>query len=158
MKNTNTQVREVIALLSIVAGVGWIAAHYGVLPDRIPIHFGLLGRPDGWAPKDAIWLMPVMSVFMYVVLSVGQLYPKDPNVPWKITEQNRQKTREMARGLIGNLKAFILWAFAYIQFVQVQVALNQVDGLGVWFAPVFIGGVFGFIIDFFVRGRKACVC
>lgn len=40
------------------------------LPERVPIHFGASGAPDGWAAKSvgSVFLIPVMALLMALVL------------------------------------------------------------------------------------------
>lgn len=34
------------------------------LPDIIPVHFGILGTPDGWDYKMGILLFPILQFFL----------------------------------------------------------------------------------------------
>lgn len=36
------------------------------LPDIIPVHFGILGTPDGWDYKMGILLFPILQFFPFV--------------------------------------------------------------------------------------------
>ncbi len=59
---------KVVSVLASVAGLGvsWVAAPS--LPDRMPIHWGPEGMPDGFAPKAVgLLLMPLLSL----ALSLG---------------------------------------------------------------------------------------
>lgn len=42
---------EVIAAAGILWGCWIIVQYWDALPQRIPIHFGLSGRPDAWGDK-----------------------------------------------------------------------------------------------------------
>lgn len=154
MHSTGNRTRELLSIAALIIGPAWIALHWSALPSSIPIHFGLLGTPNGWAPKEAIFLMPFASIWMYVIMTAARFFKQDPNVPWKITEANRERTRAMAYSLVSNLKLFILCAFSYIQYTQVQVALQQSSGLGVWFAPIFLLTIFGLIAHFMFTGKQ----
>jgi uncharacterized membrane protein len=53
----------VIAIQFIVAVYGFI-----VLPDTVPIHWGVNGQPDGYGPKwVATFLYPLMSIGIYAL-------------------------------------------------------------------------------------------
>ncbi len=68
-----------LALAAALAGglfaILYAASHYPELPDRIPIHFGPSGEPDGWAERSwaAILLMPTMTLVMGVILAGAAL-------------------------------------------------------------------------------------
>jgi len=50
--------------------IGYAWAHYGELPERIPVHFGLTGEPDAWRSKSprTVLMMPVLILVMGVGL------------------------------------------------------------------------------------------
>jgi Domain of unknown function (DUF1648) len=58
---------EILALVAVVAT--WIVAVrvYPRLPPRIPTHFGFSGRPDAWGRKGMIFLLPVVSLAIYLL-------------------------------------------------------------------------------------------
>lgn len=54
----------IIAIQLIVAIYG-----YAVLPDTVPIHWGINGQPNGYGPKWVdTFLFPLMSIGIYVLL------------------------------------------------------------------------------------------
>jgi len=47
---------------------------------QVPIHFGINGQADGWAPKPYIFLMPALGVVLYLLLRYIRLIdPKKNN-------------------------------------------------------------------------------
>jgi uncharacterized membrane protein len=44
-------------MLSLLVVLIAIIKFYPVLPERIPIHFGLNGQPNGWDGKSSIWFL-----------------------------------------------------------------------------------------------------
>jgi uncharacterized membrane protein len=44
-------------------------SHYSALPNLVPVHFGLLGKPDGWRPRSIFSAM--MPSIMCLILGVG---------------------------------------------------------------------------------------
>lgn len=59
---------------------------YPSLPYKIPIHFNLEGKADGWGSKESIYLLPsimgFVSIFVYLLMAnVKKLIPKDMQVP-----------------------------------------------------------------------------
>ncbi len=66
--NWRTEAVSLLLLLAmfVAAGVVWPSA-----PDRIPIHWGTSGEPDGYAGKAVgLLLEPLMALGIYVLLLV----------------------------------------------------------------------------------------
>lgn len=148
-----TILKEIVPVAAILFGIAVVILNYERLPDAVPIHFGLLGQPDGWGPRGSIAVLPVLSLVLYIVLSVGQ-NSKKFNIPWKLTESNRDALIAHCRRLIWAIKVHVLIVFSYLEWAAVQVAIGSMDTIGVWFGPVFLGGIFGLIAWFFVKGKK----
>ncbi len=49
--------------------LGFAWSHYAELPNLIPVHFGLFGRPDLWRPRSVFRAM--MPSFLCLILGVG---------------------------------------------------------------------------------------
>jgi uncharacterized membrane protein len=58
-------------------------ARYGDLPETIPIHFGLDGKPNLYGPRVAIWVIPAIELLITVeALSFGALVPRVGPIFW----------------------------------------------------------------------------
>lgn len=145
---------EVISGMALLAGIGAVALNWTALPNTIAVHFNYLGQPDGYGPKEVLFFMVGLAVVMQVTLSLGANNPKRANVPWKITEANREETMAMVKDLLITIKAEISVMLSYLLWAMVQCGLKQADGLGVYFLPIFLLATFAPIVAFFVRGRK----
>lgn len=51
-------------VLFILAPFGYAAYLYPSLSEQIPIHFGMDGKPDNWASKNSIFMLPVILGFV----------------------------------------------------------------------------------------------
>ncbi len=47
------------AAIAAILAIAVTVALYPKLPARIPIHWGLTGKPDNWGPAYAIFLLPI---------------------------------------------------------------------------------------------------
>lgn len=73
--------RVVWLVVSVALPFGFAALLYPGLPERVPVHFGADGRPDGWGDRNSIFLGPlilgVVSLFVYFLLTnLGRIDPK----------------------------------------------------------------------------------
>jgi uncharacterized membrane protein len=126
-------------LLRIVAEAGsvgamvaaWVIAvrEYPSLPARFPIHFGIDGRPDGWGNKRMLWLMPALSVVIYLFdRYIQELVARDPRHPG------------MPVGMAW-LNFEVLAMFLFIEARSIAVARGRARGLGAGFLPIVIAAV-----------------
>jgi len=68
-----TRLPKIVYLLMLFMGLlEWMQV-YPQLPDRMASHFDFYGRPDGWQPKEAFFL--VMAVVIGVTGLIGFLLP-----------------------------------------------------------------------------------
>jgi hypothetical protein len=107
-----------LAIALCVIGYGIVKMNYSLLPARIPIHFGFSGQADGWGPRRSIWLLPVLSIVMYVALSAAA-WAGAPSA--------------MAL-MMSLLKLEMMGLFLFVVRGQISVALGhrQRLGMGVW--------------------------
>jgi serine/threonine-protein kinase len=69
----DTRLPKIVYFLMLLMGLlEWMHA-YPQLPDRMASHFDFYGRPDGWQPKEAFFL--VMAVVVVMTGLTGFLVP-----------------------------------------------------------------------------------
>ena len=146
---------ELAGAIAILVSILPIVQFWGVLPDRIPIHFGLGGQPDTWGDKVTIWIVPAVAAIIFVVLTAVSRYPHTFNYPVRITQENARRQYLLARSLLVWLKAEICWLFAFIVRQQILVALGNAQTLSVElvFGLTFL--IFATVGLYFVRAYLA---
>jgi len=60
---------EIIAALAAVLPLLIILRAWDTLPEEIPVHFGITGRPDRWGGRWQAWILPFMALGLYAVFS-----------------------------------------------------------------------------------------
>ncbi|MDH7444622.1 DUF1648 domain-containing protein [Aquimarina sp. 2201CG14-23] len=128
--------------------------YFKELPEMIPTHFNGKGQPDAYNSKSMIWTLPVIGLVLCVGLYVLNRYPHVFNYPTKITIDNAVSYYRNATRLIRVLNLIIAWAFVFIMWKSIKVALKTSEGLGTWFLPVFIILMIGVIIYFVLKSNK----
>jgi uncharacterized membrane protein len=116
---------ELAGAIAILVSILPIVQFWAVLPDRIPIHFGLGGQPDAWGDKVTIWMLPALAAIIFVVLTAVSRYPHTFNYPVRITQENARRQYLLGRGLLVWLKAEVCWLFAFVVRQQILVALGN---------------------------------
>lgn len=146
---------ELAGAIAILVSILLIIQFWGVLPDRIPIHFGLGGQPDALGDKVMIWMLPAVAAIIFVVLTAVSRYPHTFNYPVRITEQNARRQYLLGRSLLVWLKAEICWLFAFIVRQQILVALGNAQRFSIELVFGIILLIFATVGVYFVRAYLA---
>jgi uncharacterized membrane protein len=147
---------EMIAVTGLILGLVLPVCYWSLLPERVPSHFGASGQADAWSARGFVWLLPAVTVFVYLLLTLVSLIPpRYYNYPWRITEENAPRQVRIVRRLLCVLKAELVWLFVYLTWQTIRVALGQVSGLGSTFLPVTLAVVFGTVLYYFIRAASA---
>lgn len=74
--------RRWIPAFLIAADLVFAAAVYQMLPDRLPVHWGLDGQPNGWASRVvAAFVLPAFTLVLWGVLAgVPSIDPRNRNI------------------------------------------------------------------------------
>jgi len=154
MNLDSSRLWENFSLAGLIFGPVALAQNWQNLPAQVPIHYGLLGNPDSYGPKETLLILPVLSFVLYAVLSYGQRRPERSNVPWKINDANRAQTYALVKQLLTWEKLVVVVMLSYLQWAGVSIALQHSQGLGVWFAPITLVAMFSPLLFFYVLGDK----
>jgi uncharacterized membrane protein len=142
--------------LNLIAIVGLVAlfvvAAYGtfVLPDTIPVHFGIDGRANGWGGKNILWVLPGLALFLYGFLTFVGGYPHTFNYIVNITQENAQRQYKIALSTLNWLKTELVWIFAFLEWQMYSLAISNNSSLGVWILPLVLIVLFG-TVGFWLR-------
>ena len=135
---------EGIALIGL-AVEGWLT--YGAfagpekLGDRIPIHFDSAGNPNGWGQPHTLLILPLVTLGLYLVITIVAQFPGAFNYPVRVTVENGARLEELALGMITWLKTELVWLFAGMQWFSIAAARSG-KGVLPWFFPIGIAVVF----------------
>lgn len=115
------------------------------LPEIIPIHFDLEGKPDNHGAKYFIFLLPFVGSLIYFFLSYN--IKEINNYPVEITQENKEIQLSIGMMAVKSIIAYVLFIFFTFQKRIVEIAVQQKDKK----IPVMtlIGGLFA-IIGFFI--------
>ncbi|MFC1608511.1 DUF1648 domain-containing protein [Candidatus Latescibacterota bacterium] len=116
-----------MAVLSMFVSLPLPFLFWSELPDSIPHHFDISGRPDSWGGKGIIFVMPVVNFLITTLLFSFR-------VPGKNARQYYHAQL--------SLSFFRLWVAGfctYIEWMMIQIALGNAQDLGKWFSPIFLG-------------------
>jgi hypothetical protein len=115
---------EIIALVAGLLPLLIILRAWDTLPDEIPTHFGITGRPDRWGGRWQAWLLPFLSLGFYGLFSfLGGTWD------WVLGKQSA-----LPRGLelLVLMKPLTCLLMAYVSLTMVRVARKEAEGLNPW--------------------------
>lgn len=145
---------EILSVMGVLFTFILVYQSWGILPDRIPTHFGFTGQPDAWGNKESLFFLPLIALVMYLFLTIISRFPHTFNYPVKITAENEANQYLIARHLIAVLKVETIWLFAYLQWATIEIALGKATGLSNLFLPIFMVVMAGTIVVYFYKARK----
>lgn len=143
-----------LALLLLILLFAITAYNYIYLPETIPTHFNFKGQADAWGSKITLWIMPLAGLLLFFLLSLAQKFPRLYNYPVKITEENAQKQYLLARTLLRELKAAVLFLFLVIQWNIFSMLKDPTAQFGIVFYLILIFIVFAPIVFYFYQAIK----
>ncbi|NBY11197.1 MAG: DUF1648 domain-containing protein [Sphingobacteriia bacterium] len=103
----------------------------------LPIHYNILGKPDGYGNKMHVLALPIVSTFLYVGISILNRFPHVFNYPVDITEKNANYQYALATRFLRYLKFILVILF---EFIIYNIASQT--NLRIWFLPCILGLVF----------------
>jgi uncharacterized membrane protein len=106
------------------------------LPGRIPTHFDITGQPNTWGNPRMLLLLPLISLALYLMMTLLSRRPASFNYPAPITAQNRTRMHRLAVAMLAWLKAEVILLFALIQFFAIRTSRIQENLLPPWLMPV----------------------
>ena len=72
MSKTVGKQLDVLTLVLLAGSFAFTIVYYPKLPDRMPTHFALDGRANGWMPRAiGAWLLPVTAVGLAALMRFG---------------------------------------------------------------------------------------
>ena len=124
------------------------------LPTTIPIHFDAAGNADGFGSKAMIWLLPAIGVVMVPAMLFLRRFPWLSNVPFEITEENAAYQYGLIVRLLSLLACFVSLLFLLLVYDTISIAFGGSSLLGWLFMPIFLTGIMGPIIWYFIAALR----
>jgi uncharacterized membrane protein len=139
------RILEIVALAALVALIvttGMVLAGPYRLPDRIPTHFDLAGRADGWGTPPMLLALPAVAVVLYLLITLVARFPGVFHYPVRVTAANRAQLEALALDMIVWLKAELMVLFGWIQAATIEAARSGHNRLSPWLVPAALAAIF----------------
>ena len=150
IKYTTFQVAlEIIGLLLMLGMILFICIKWSQIPDLVPGHYNAMGEIDRWGSKIEIIILPLISIFIYAMLTGFSFFPETWNIPVKISDFNKETIYKCTRSFLIFMKVEVVGMFFYITYFTVTT-----QPLPSYFLPVQLLVIFGTLIYFIILISK----
>lgn len=153
-KDNIDHIMEIVAVFGLVVLTILPIIYFNKLPERIPIHFGFNGEPDGFGSKIFILVLPFVGILLFAMMFWINKYPHTFNYLTKITDENAHQQYRFVTKLIRVLNALITGMFAYITHIIIQTALGNKNGFSSSFIIIFVILIFSIIGYYIYQSAK----
>jgi hypothetical protein len=112
---------EIVAACLAVLPALLLLRAWSSLPEEIPVHFGITGRPDRWGGRWQAWVVPLVALVIYGAFSIAC-----GAWGWLLGRQS-----ELPRGIepLLLMRVPIELLMTYITWGTIRVALKEAEGL-----------------------------
>jgi uncharacterized membrane protein len=131
----------------------YLFTQWSKIPNRIPIHFNVSDIATGWGSKGVLFVMPLITVLLFIGFTVLSKFPHVFNYPVEITLENAKKQYLNARLLLSWITLEIVVMFNFFEFEFINTVLGH-SGIKMIFLPFFILILLGTIVYFIIRSHK----
>jgi len=146
---------EVLAIVALLAFIGYSVYCYPRLPQIIPTHFDAKGQINDYGDKVSVLILPGIALFIHILLTIIARFPYNFNFAGKITPENAPRQYRLATRFIRIIKTVIIVIFFYISTIIIRTSTGQTDRMGIWALPVILGfTIIPIIIYLIAASRK----
>lgn len=147
-KTTFSKITNLISLLSFVGIVLYVIITWKNIPDMIPGHYNIAGEIDKYSSKNSIWILIVVQILLFTMMSVLERFPNIWNTGVQITEENVERVYTNLRNMQTYLKMMIMIYFSYMTLQS--IAGERLNSISVFtFLILIFGGMAIFLIKIF---------
>lgn len=142
-----------VTLVLFIGSMVYLLFVWQSLPSEVPAHYNALGEVDRWGSKWEMLILPIIATVLWIGMTILEKYPHVYNYI-NLTEDNVRNQYLNVRLMVNVLKNIITLVFVYLNWKDVQVALDNEHGLSVWFMPIFLTLLFVPIVYFIIRSVR----
>ncbi len=118
-----------VCAIVVVAQIVLVGISYPSLPETIPIHYGITGEADNFAPKYTIWIMVSISSAIISFLYFQQSRGNKIKINWPIKKENEVEVQVFVLKWLRVLTLVIACLLFYILSGTILVALGKAKQL-----------------------------
>ena len=118
---------------------------------EVPIHVDATGAVDRTGKASDLIVMPLMALFMFVVLSVAERFPKLINAPKKLSESGKEYMAANGWKVMREIKLCTMGLMFYLTYWMFAIAYGKAEEMPIWGFTVFIAVMVAVMIRFYYK-------
>lgn len=143
---------DALCIILMIGSATYLFAHWGMLPDHVPIHYGWTGKANRWIGKEYAWCLPCIVWGLFALLSVVECIPRLWNmVGIKITDENRDRIYAIMRNMICTTKMLAVALLSVLVVDAVHGGGAVPSGLIASFLPLIVANLVSWWIKMFLN-------
>lgn len=147
IKNNKIDLGMEVVCIGILVGITlYLIFNWSFIPEKVPLHYDWKGNIDRWGNKTELLILPIMSWFLYLMITALEQFPRLWNTGVSITEENQVKVYRALKYMIKSSKMLMVLDFTFLDICS--IAGRELPG---WFGIVFVGAIFGNIVFWLLR-------
>ncbi|SHH00233.1 DUF1648 domain-containing protein [Pedobacter caeni] len=111
---------EAFTLLLLLATWIYVFILYSRLPDSIPTHFSINGKPNAFGHKSDLYQLLTVLTSLYILLSIAARFPQYFSYLKPVTPESAKKQYTLATRILRYLKVLIVLIFAAFVFITTR--------------------------------------
>jgi uncharacterized membrane protein len=151
-KTKTEKLHDYISITVFVVIITYLFLMWARLPAIFPTHFNGRGEVNGWGGKASLLLVPIISLVIYIGLTVLAKYPHSFNYPREITDKDAYPQYSNARLMISWMKLELTILFGYIEWNVIHAAFGH--NVVLWILPLVLVAIIGTIIFYALRSMR----
>jgi uncharacterized membrane protein len=130
-----------VSIVLVVFLLVYPAWMYGMLPERIPIHFNLEGEPDGWGSAGSVFVVPGVATGTYLLmmfLAFGGF----------LDQQSKDNPTHLPPAVLEVTRLMLVWVsfltmalFSYVTWQAIDVAMGHISKMRSFPVAIYVAGV-----------------
>jgi uncharacterized membrane protein len=115
---------EMLSLLGLAALLGLVAVNWSTLPDELPMHFGINGKPDRYGSRWQLLILPVVGIATFAGMSVGA-----GTLDWVV---GTAPEKPLEAFMLVWTKTVVMALMCYCVWTIIRVARKQAEGMNIF--------------------------
>jgi len=128
-----------LAILIAIINLVYAAYSFANMPDIIPIHFGIDGKPNGWGGKYTIFFIPLINLTLVCFMASVRKHPFSYlNLPIKVSNNNVEERVKLGKQLLDLICVAISILFFFVELHIVKSSQNPISSNGLFIVIISI--------------------
>lgn len=128
-----------LAILIAIVNLAYATYSFTNLPNTIPIHFDIDGKPNGWGERYTIFFIPLINLALVGFMATVRKNPFSYlNLPIRLSSNNLKERVKLGRELLDLISICISTLFFFIELDIVKSSQNPLSSNSIFFIIISI--------------------